>query len=76
MIVVDWWGVSGRFVNVMFISDLDRDGFFDLLVQCVMVLDVVVCQGVGVGVGVGLVWLVFCLVCLVCVGCIGFVLIF
>lgn len=39
MTVADWWGVSGRPANAMFISDLDRDGFFDLLVQRVTALD-------------------------------------
>lgn len=33
MTVADWWGVSGRPVNAMFIGDVDAQGFFDLLTQ-------------------------------------------
>ncbi len=31
MTVADWWGVSDRPANALFIGDLDADGFFDLL---------------------------------------------
>jgi purine nucleosidase len=31
MTVADWWGVTRRSPNVLFIGDLDADGFFDLI---------------------------------------------
>jgi purine nucleosidase len=31
MTVADWWGVSGRPPNAMFMGDIDADGFFALL---------------------------------------------
>ncbi|KPU84617.1 hypothetical protein JI58_02640 [Marinosulfonomonas sp. PRT-SC04] len=31
MTVADWWNVTGRTANALFIGDLDSDGFFDLL---------------------------------------------
>ena len=31
MTVADWWDVTDRAANVLFIGDLDSDGFFDLL---------------------------------------------
>ncbi|MEO9653069.1 MAG: nucleoside hydrolase [Roseobacter sp.] len=31
MTVADWWGVTDRPKNALFIGDLDADGFFDLL---------------------------------------------
>ncbi|WP_439143227.1 nucleoside hydrolase [Planktotalea sp.] len=31
MTVADWWGVSGREPNAMFMGDVDAQGFFDLL---------------------------------------------
>jgi purine nucleosidase len=31
MTVADWWGVTDRTPNALFIGDLDADGFFDLL---------------------------------------------
>ena len=31
MTVADWWGVSDRPPNALFIGDIDADGFFDLL---------------------------------------------
>lgn len=31
MTVADWWGVTGRAANAMFIRDVDADGFFALL---------------------------------------------
>ena len=31
MTVADWWGVSGRAPNAMFMGDIDADGFFALL---------------------------------------------
>jgi purine nucleosidase len=31
MTVADWWGVSGRKPNALFIRDVDHDGFFALL---------------------------------------------
>jgi purine nucleosidase len=33
MTVADWWRVSDRAPNAMFIGDLDADGFFDLLTE-------------------------------------------
>lgn len=33
MTVADWWGVTGREKNAMFMGDLDAAGFFDLLVE-------------------------------------------
>ena len=33
MTVADWWGVTDRTANATFISDLDSDGFFALLVE-------------------------------------------
>jgi len=31
--VADWWRVSGREANAVWIKDVDRDGFFDLLLE-------------------------------------------
>ncbi|MFV1491813.1 nucleoside hydrolase [Phaeobacter sp. JH18-32] len=31
MTVADWWGVTDRPANALFIGDLDADGFFDLI---------------------------------------------
>lgn len=31
MTVADWWGVSGRVANALFMGDVDADGFFTLL---------------------------------------------
>ncbi|WP_347138757.1 nucleoside hydrolase [Paracoccus sp. SSK6] len=33
MTVADWWRVSGRPANALFIRNLDREGFFDLLTE-------------------------------------------
>ncbi|WP_341861121.1 nucleoside hydrolase [Gymnodinialimonas sp. 57CJ19] len=33
MTVADWWGVTDRDKNAMFMGDIDADGFFDLLTQ-------------------------------------------
>ncbi len=33
MTVADWWGVSGRAPNALFIGDVHAQGFFDLLTQ-------------------------------------------
>ncbi len=33
MTVVDWWGVTGRARNVMYIRSGDADGFFELLFE-------------------------------------------
>ncbi|GIT87228.1 nucleoside hydrolase [Roseobacter sp. OBYS 0001] len=33
MTVADWWGVTDRPKNALFIGDLDADGFFDLLTE-------------------------------------------
>jgi len=32
MTVVDWWGVSGRKPNVMFLRELNADAYFDLVI--------------------------------------------
>ena len=33
MTVADWWGISGRPANALFLGGLDRDGFFALLTE-------------------------------------------
>ncbi len=33
MTVADWWGVSGRAANALFIGDIDADGFYALLTE-------------------------------------------
>ncbi len=33
MTVADWWGVTDRPANALFIGDMDSDGFFDLLTE-------------------------------------------
>lgn len=33
MTVADWWGVTDRPANALFIGDLDADGFFDLITE-------------------------------------------
>ena len=33
MTVADWWRVSGRAPNALFLGDVDADGFFDLLTE-------------------------------------------
>ncbi|WP_432254316.1 nucleoside hydrolase [Limimaricola sp. AA108-03] len=33
MTVADWWGVTDRPANALFIGDVDRDGFFELLTE-------------------------------------------
>ncbi|MTI03476.1 nucleoside hydrolase [Roseibium sp. RKSG952] len=33
MTVADWWGVTDRKPNALFIGDVDADGFFDLLIE-------------------------------------------
>jgi len=33
MTVADWWGVTDRAPNALFIGDLDADGFFTLLTE-------------------------------------------
>ncbi|MDP2580304.1 nucleoside hydrolase [Shimia thalassica] len=33
MTVADWWGVTDRAPNALFIGDVDADGFFDLLTE-------------------------------------------
>jgi len=33
MTVADWWGVSGRDPNAMFMGTIDADGFFELLTE-------------------------------------------
>lgn len=33
MTVADWWGVTGRTPNALFIGDVDADGFFALLTE-------------------------------------------
>ncbi|WBU62658.1 nucleoside hydrolase [Paracoccus aerodenitrificans] len=38
MTVADWWGVSGREKNALFIRDIDRDAFFDLLLERIATL--------------------------------------
>lgn len=34
MTVVDWWGVSGREPNAEVMREIDDEGFFDLLAEC------------------------------------------
>jgi purine nucleosidase len=31
MTVADWWGVTDRAANAMFMGSVDADGFYDLL---------------------------------------------
>ena len=38
MTVADWWGVTGRDPNALFIRDIDRDGFFNLLTERIATL--------------------------------------
>jgi len=38
MTVADWWGVTGREPNALFINEIDRDGFFDLLTERIATL--------------------------------------
>ena len=33
MTVADWWGVTGREANALFIGSVDADGFFALLTE-------------------------------------------
>ncbi|MGV8952777.1 MAG: nucleoside hydrolase [Cypionkella sp.] len=33
MTVADWWGVTGRAPNALFVGDVDDQGFFDLLTE-------------------------------------------
>ncbi|MEO1240067.1 MAG: nucleoside hydrolase, partial [Pseudomonadota bacterium] len=33
MTVADWWGVTDRLPNAMFMGDIDADGFFALLTE-------------------------------------------
>ena len=33
MTVADWWGVTDRAPNAMFMGDVDAQGFFDLLTE-------------------------------------------
>jgi purine nucleosidase len=33
MTVADWWGVTDRAPNALFIGSLDADGFYDLLIE-------------------------------------------
>ncbi|WBU59100.1 nucleoside hydrolase [Paracoccus albus] len=38
MTVADWWGVTGRQPNALFVRDIDRDGFFALLTERIATL--------------------------------------
>ena len=38
MTVADWWGVTGRKPNALFIRDIDRDSFFALLTERIATL--------------------------------------
>ncbi|WP_313136172.1 nucleoside hydrolase [Paracoccus jeotgali] len=38
MTVADWWGVSGRPANALFMNQIDRDGFFALLTERISTL--------------------------------------
>jgi purine nucleosidase len=33
MTVVDWWGVTGKTPNVLFLRDLDAEAYFDLVIE-------------------------------------------
>ena len=33
MTVADWWGVTDRATNALFVGSVDADGFFDLLTE-------------------------------------------
>ncbi|SMO52059.1 nucleoside hydrolase [Paracoccus laeviglucosivorans] len=39
MTVADWWRVTGREANAMFLRDIDRDGLFALLTERITALD-------------------------------------
>ncbi len=39
MTVADWWAVTGREPNALFIRDIDREGFFTLLTERIATLD-------------------------------------
>lgn len=39
MTVADWWGVSGREPNALFLREVDRDGLFAMLTQRITGLD-------------------------------------
>ena len=39
MTVADWWRVSGREANALFLREIDRDGFFSLLTERIFALD-------------------------------------
>ena len=39
MTVVDWWGVTDRLPNALFIREVDRDGLFRLLSTRIASLD-------------------------------------
>ncbi|MGB1236061.1 MAG: nucleoside hydrolase, partial [Planktomarina sp.] len=34
MTVADWWGITDRGTNTLFINDVDAKGYFDLLTRC------------------------------------------
>jgi len=36
--VMDWWGISGRAANVHYVTEVDADGFFRLLADCLSTL--------------------------------------
>ena len=38
MTVADWWGVTDRKANALFIGDLDADGFYALLTERILYL--------------------------------------
>ena len=33
MTVADWWAVTGRAANALFVGGIDAEGFFDLLTE-------------------------------------------
>ena len=33
MTVADWWGVTDRVANALFMADIDADGYFSLITQ-------------------------------------------
>lgn len=46
MTVVDWWGVTDRAPNALFINEVDRDGLFALLTDRIARLDKAAGQGI------------------------------
>jgi purine nucleosidase len=33
MTVIDWWGVTGQTPNALVLTEIDSDGYFDLVIE-------------------------------------------